>query len=310
MREGKKSFPAVAVLISTFNGEKYLPALLESVLNQDYQNLRIIVRDDGSTDSTKAILSSSATRSNIEVTYGANLGVVKSFLTLVSIVPSDVDYVALCDQDDVWNVDKISRAVSTLVGVSVSDEPSLYCSGYTLVDCALRVIGQSQDLPRKPSFANALVENIATGCTIVFNKSAMELLVGREPKYCLMHDWWLYILVSAFGTVIYDPLPTLKYRQHSANVVGVAHGWFSKLTTRLKRLLSRRFEPVVRRQAMDFQALYGSLLGKEERDLLNAFVNYDHPVWARVSYAINGKVHRQQLGDDLIMRMFLILGWV
>lgn len=310
MSEVPLALPSVVVVISTYNGERFLRELLKSVFDQDYGNLRILVRDDGSSDSTKNILSSFANRPNVDIIYGPNLGVIRSFFSLIKMAAVEFDYVALCDQDDVWYPNKISRAVSALHRPATVGEPAMYCSGYTLVDETLAIIGNSKVLRRKPSLANALVENIATGCTVVLNRMAASLILGRKPQHCLMHDWWLYLIVSALGTIIYDPTPSLMYRQHSTNVVGVARGWLPRLRNRVDSLIRRRFEPVIWRQVTEFESLYGGVLGENERQLVKAFLKCHDSVRTRVTYAIRGKVHRQTRTDDLILRIFLMLGWV
>ena len=104
----------VQVLLSTYNGQKYLKELMDSVLNQDFPNLEILVRDDGSTDKTLHILEKYSGLKNVQILQGKNIGVVRSFFALLEASPPDAEYIAFCDQDDVWKEDKVSRAVGIL----------------------------------------------------------------------------------------------------------------------------------------------------------------------------------------------------
>ena len=121
----------VEVLLSTFNGVKYLPQLLDSIWAQEYPDVQLTIRDDGSTDGTLALLRRSLSdRADVTVTAGANLGAGNSFLTLLRKASPSASYVAFCDQDDVWLPGKLSAAVSALAAF---DGPTLYCSAVNLV---------------------------------------------------------------------------------------------------------------------------------------------------------------------------------
>ena len=143
-----------------------------------------------------------------------NIGVIASFFQLLMLASSEADYFAFCDQDDVWLPNKVSRAVSVLESIP-QDIPLLYCSRVTIVDEKLNHLGLSKTLSRAPSFENALVENIVTGCTAVINRKSRQLFLRRIPRKALMHDWWMYLVVAAFGEVVWDPQSKDVYkRQH------------------------------------------------------------------------------------------------
>ena len=126
--------PLVVVVLSTFNGEQYLREQITSLLNQTHTNVQIIVRDDGSQDRTREILADFSHKfERVNVSYERNIGVVGSFLRLLELVPEDVNYVALCDQDDVWRGDKIERALSMLGEVDGAT-PAMYCGAVEVVD--------------------------------------------------------------------------------------------------------------------------------------------------------------------------------
>ncbi len=198
---------------------KYLRELLDSVWAQDYPDVTLSVRDDGSTDGTLALVERSLSdRANVTITAGANLGAGNSFLTLLRTASPSASYAAFCDQDDVWLPGKLSVAVSAL---EPFDGPTLYCSAVNLVGEDLTYIRVHRRCVKRPSFENALVENIATGCTIVLNRPAIDLLASRVPKDFLMHDAWSYLVVAGCGYVVYDPRPQVLYRLHRSNTIGV-----------------------------------------------------------------------------------------
>ena len=299
--------PKVQVLLSTYNGAVYMREQMESLLGQDYLNLHVLVRDDGSTDETPALLQEYGNH-RVRVVLGQNLGVIGSFYELLSRVDPDTEFVAFCDQDDVWLPGKISRAVSRLQQEVPPDTPGLYCSAYTVVDRNLQVLGSSPKVGRPPSFANALVQNIAPGCSMVLNRAAWRLLVRYPPGPAVpVHDWWAYLVISAFGRVIYDSESPLLYRQHGGNTIGEATGLYNKWKRRLHRFLTQSDRKIITNQAREFQRLYGHLLSAECAALLNEFLHRGPHIWDRVRYALRSPVYRQSCVDDLILRCLIII---
>lgn len=143
-----------------------------------------------------------------------------NFLTIASDRSIDAPYFAYCDQDDVWHPDKLERALAWHATIP-SGTPALYCSRTRLMDDAGMRIGMSPLFSEPPSFHNALVQSIAGGNTMVFNRAARDLISEAGCTNVVAHDWWTYIMVSgAGGKVFYDPHPSIDYRQHTANLVG------------------------------------------------------------------------------------------
>ncbi len=207
----------VQVLLSTYNGERWLADQLDSVLAQTHADLVVTTRDDGSTDATPEILATYARRDpRVQWSAGENLGVARSFLQLLSTATGDL--VAFCDQDDVWEQDHVERGVSALAARA---RPALWFSNLLVTDAGPRPIGRHDLVRRGASFSNALVENVAFGCATLLNGLAVELLRAPLPQHVVMHDAWCYLVVSALGEVVYDPSPTVQQRQHDDNAVGV-----------------------------------------------------------------------------------------
>ena len=213
----------VLVLLATRNGLSHLDAQMSSLLTQSVPRLDIRASDDASTDGTVARLEdwrSQWSKGTYEIVAGPDLGFAENFRSLILAAPP-ADYVAFCDQDDIWDSDKLEIAMTTLESRS-HGRPALYCSRSRLVDKSGRSIGQSLLFGRPPSFRNALVQSLAGGNTMVFNRAGFELLQtsARRTRF-LMHDWWSYlILTGAGGEVYYDRVPHLSYRQHESNAIG------------------------------------------------------------------------------------------
>jgi len=236
--------PKVAILMGTFNGEQFLPEQLDSIRQQTHANWELHVSDDGSTDNTlNAIKTTSAQWSDYQVTLrrGPQKGFVANFLSLVCDVDIQADYYAFSDQDDVWELDKLERALRWLKTIP-SDKPAMYCSRTRLIDESGQHIGFSPLFKRKPSFKNALVQSIAGANTMVFNEAARKsLLRSGYQTPIVSHDWWVYMLVTGCnGTVFFDPMPTVRYRQHGGNIVGSNVGWKAR-RARVKASLKGRF---------------------------------------------------------------------
>lgn len=233
----------VAVLLCTKDGERFLAKQLDSIEAQTFPQWKIWASDDGSADGTLAVLNRYASRwgSRLSVQSGPRLGFVANFLSLVCEEKIAASYYAFCDQDDIWEADKLARAVAWLATVP-STVPGLYCSRTRLIDEADREIGLSPLFSRPPGFANALVQSIGGGNTMVFNQAARALLQKAGSRVDVVtHDWWAYLLVTGCGgTVFHDPSPMVRYRQHSGNLVGANTGWPARLT-RLRLLAEGRF---------------------------------------------------------------------
>lgn len=247
--------------MSTYNGEKYLREQLDSILAQTYSNIEILIRDDGSKDATLEILEEYAKKQK-KITYieGKNYGAAKSFFQLLKKVDKKADYYAFSDQDDIWEIDKIERAVKWLeklekqriISKTEKEIPIMYCSALKVVDQQKNVlyIEGKERRTKDLSFGNALVENCCTGCTIVINQKLQRMVAEKRIPKCSMHDWWLYMIASCFGKVIYDRKPCIQYRQHGENVVGVEYSRIDKLKKKIRGFHKGR--NVISYQLMEF----------------------------------------------------------
>lgn len=215
----------VAILISTYNGMRYLSEQLDSLIGQEGVIVTVFVRDDGSTDDTKEMLTSYAEKhDNIKVSFENNVGVGNAFLKMIYDAPSDYDYYALSDQDDVWEPDKVVSAVNFLEKTG----GMLYASNQECVDAECNSLGLRYDEHSRINLTpeGILSENNLAGCTMVFNNKFYSIITeeGRRPSSELLkvriHDVWLAMVASLYGGLVYDPSSHIKYRQHGDNIVG------------------------------------------------------------------------------------------
>lgn len=295
----------VQVLLSTYNGEAFLAPLLESVLAQDHPAVALLVRDDGSSDRTLELLKPHAKQGRIQLLAGSRLGVSASYFELLERSDPQAAFVAFCDQDDVWLPDKLSRAVVRLQ--AAGHGPRLYCGRQTLVDAALHPLGRSPGLRRQPALGNALVENVVTGCTAVMDSAARDRLNYARPRSAVLHDWWAYLVVSAFGKVLFDDDARVLYRQHGGNVVGCERSWARSWSRRVARRRLAAGRLVLDEQAREFRDLHGPDLLLAERTLLDRFLARRRSWLAGLGYALAPDVFRQGRVDDLVLRMMIAL---
>ena len=300
----------IQILLSTYNGEKFLAQQLDSLLEQDYPEFTILIRDDGSSDKTCDILSDyQSNHSKIKVVFAGNIGVTRSYYELLR--QASADLFALCDQDDVWLPGKLSRAVA-MVSEYNNPASSLYCSALQFVDSDLKSIGVTT-APRYQCLENAVMENIATGCTVLFGDQLRQLFLQAEPGKMHMHDWWLYLLACAFGNVIYDPEHLVLYRRHEDTVTGLQLKSSRTILARLKGFwgfLFNKRQLYGLNQAIFFGKAYANKLNPEQQKLFKQLSCLQEPdnIWKRIDFAVRSPVLFNDKLDNVAVRLLVLLG--
>ena len=236
---------SVAIILCTFDGERFLGGQLASFEQQVHRNWVLFATDDGSTDASLAILRRFQEKhrpGKVTIQDGPGRGFVANFLTLICQPALKADYYAFSDQDDIWEPDKLTRALAWLATVPPG-VPAVYGSRTSLIDLEGQTIGVSPLFRKPPAFANALVQNIAGGNTMVFNEPARQLLIKAGGAVDVpSHDWWLYLLATAGGgTVRYDTWCSVRYRRHERNLVGLNIGIAPRIH-RARMLIQGRFK--------------------------------------------------------------------
>ena len=268
----------VRILLATYNGEKYIGDMIESILAQSFTDWQLVLSDDQSKDHTVSILEEYAVKYPDRIMHyrsGLHFGNAQGhFLHLLNQFP-DAPYIMFCDQDDIWHNDKVSATLQKMKEIEKSGVPALVHTDLRVVD------GQLQEM--HPSFLaysgisgermelkQLLVQNVVTGCTMMLNRPMAELANAHMPAgKILMHDWWLALIGAAMGTVGFLNQPTIDYRQHGNNTVG------AKDTKSLSYVLKKIRNDGVRKamedtydQAEIFLEAFGDLMAPEQRQVV------------------------------------------
>lgn len=305
----------VAILLATYNGAPWLGALLDSLLHQTSDEWVLYWRDDGSGDSTVAILQEFGQRAGqgrcVQVAEPpGRLGATGNFLALLrSVVGSlaERDMVAFADQDDVWLPQKIERGVAAL-NLAPRDEPILYCARQILVDPHLERIGLSERLRRSTAFPAALTQNVATGCTVMLNRMAARLVAASRPSSGTLHDWWAYLLVTAAGgQVVQDGEAVVLYRQHARNLVGAPASTASRALAALHRGPAL-FMTVLREHVTALRAQPELLTARARAELATLEQALRGSVWRRLMALGMPGLHRQTAAETLLFRCWFLIG--
>jgi glycosyltransferase involved in cell wall biosynthesis len=301
----------LAVLLATFEGARFLDAQLRSVESQTWPAIDVFASDDSSTDDTPQQLVDwqSRWRKGVFVVSSApRRGFAGNFRWLLINSEVDAAYVAFCDQDDIWLPQKTSVAAAALA--PFADRPALYCARTLITDADDHPLAISPRFRRTPEFANALVQSIGGGNTMVMNRAAHALVreAARRTDF-VSHDWFSYMLVSgAGGSVIFSDTPHVRYRQHGNNLVGANRGLGAKLK-RLQLALGGRFS---RWLDLNMRAIAAcqDLLTPEARTVYDQFcaaARHHSPVSRLIGLRRSG-VYRQTMIGQLSLYLAGLLG--
>ncbi len=302
----------VAIILGFYNGNKYLLEQLKSIISQSHKTKKIFIFNDRSTEESNFHQITSREEFNNTITTfnrKNNLGFAKNFLYGLKDVGSKFDYYAFSDQDDIWETNKIEKALNEISKLD-SYKPVLYCSrtAYYTEDC-MNEIGESKYFRNKKGFQNALVQNIAAGNTIVMNKLARDLVV--KSLICdrfISHDWWCYQLISAAGgEIIFDEMKSVKYRQHQKNLIGGN----DRIIDKYKRFHS--FFSGIFKSWIDINLINlnknKNLIKKENLEIFENFVrarNSSNPL-IRLKYYYKSGVCRQSFIENFIFFFGILL---
>jgi glycosyltransferase involved in cell wall biosynthesis len=281
---------SIDILLSTYNGAAFLPEQLDSLRAQSCQDFRILARDDGSQDGTRDILvryaAEHAGRLELRPDDGRRLGAAASFAGLLD--RSTAPYTMFCDQDDVWLPDKVGStlgAMRELERAHGATTPLLVCTDLRVVDAGLGVIDESfwhfQRIhpERLTRLSRVLMQNFATGCTVMINRPLAEL-AAPVPAEAIMHDWWLALVTTVFGRAAHLRQPTVLYRQHGKNDIGatrwrfldgVKNFFFDRQRRRAGIARQREIDQLLTRQAAAFAARFATRLSLADQARLRAF---------------------------------------
>lgn len=299
----------IAILMATYNGEKYLEEQIKSIINQTYNNFILYIRDDNSTDNTIEIINKYKKMYSDKIIIVKDKkntrGACQNFITLLENVSKIKEHnlFMFCDQDDVWNNDKIEITIEKYNNLEKKDIPILIHTDLTVVDSTLNTISQSfinySNLnSNAQTFNKYLVQNNVTGCTVLINRELVDLVKFDYTKQIIMHDWYFALLASALGKVIFINESTMKYRQHTSNVLGAKKikgikGLYNKLikNNTIKKELQKTFE-----QAEYIKETCYNLLDSDTQKTLNDFLKIKKAnKFKKIYLIIKNKFYKQSL---------------
>ena len=254
----------VAVLLSSYNGEKYIEQQIQSILNQKNVEVELYIRDDGSTDKTISIIEKLMKENlNIHLICENNVGYEESFMKLIYEIVPRTDYYAFSDQDDVWLEEKLFAAITQICRQST---PAMYYSHLCEVDeCLKNSKKRKKEFP--PGKVQALFCPFARGCTTVFNEQMMQILKKCRIKKKTPHDFWVGLVCTYLGNVIYDETPYILYRKHENTV--------THRTYYLKKIRSLLSGKLCNNYAIHLLQAYLDILDDETICCLEKFANYN-----------------------------------
>ncbi len=295
----------VAVLLSTYNGEKYLKEQIDSILNQTYKNIELIIRDDGSKDNTISILKEYEKKhNNIRLVQGENLGFLKSFFELLKM--SNADYYSYADQDDIWIENKIEIAVNSLNKLD-DTKPNMAFSNSDYYNENMELIAEGEK-NKKYSFLMSLFSCVGQGMTMVINDKARRVIIENLPEKCLFHDWWTYMICAGLGEISYNNVTTVKYRRMEKNATSEGQGIIKLFIWRFKNLVFGDGMKDIKNQMLYYKKIYYNDLSDDKKKILDLFANEKYNFFVALKKAFYPKRIRSKMIDEIMLRILFVLG--
>lgn len=273
----------IAIVMATYNGEKYVGEQIESILTSNYQDLELYIYDDGSGDHTVSVLREYEGKypDKIHVFQNeCNRGHLMNFMH--ALAATTTDYVMFSDQDDVWNSNKASVTLKRMKHMEAQlskESPLAVFTDAVVVDQELNVINRSFFCsghlnPYRTDLPHLLMENKLIGCTVMVNAALRRVLLSRPlPEKARFHDWWIALIAASFGKIGFVKEGTILYRQHGGNVVGNT-GFVAYVKNRITGLKQQRKAlEALYQQAEEFLELYGDTLSEKNREIIRSFAS-------------------------------------
>lgn len=297
----------IAIVLASYNGEKYINDQINSILNQSYDNWHLFIRDDSSSDNTLKLEKIMESKYPQKITIYSNQtkchGPKHNFFTLSKIaLDKEYKYIMFCDQDDVWKNDKVESTYLKMKNVENDIEiPTLIHSDLEVVDENLNVLGNSfmEYRALDPSIKDLnhlLIQNNVTGCTMMVNQALLKkALQFKDINSVAMHDWWFALIACIYGNIDFLDKSTICYRQHGGNVVGATKVNSPQFI--IKRLTGSAHVRETLHLAVDQAKLLMDTypdIPKDKKILLKAFSNiYSHNKIYRMNFIRKNNILKQ-----------------
>lgn len=297
----------VNILISTYNGDKYIKEQIDSILNQTYSNICIYIRDDGSIDNTVSIIQKSywkeIEQGKIILLEGKNRGYRYSFVELLKIA-QDGDLWAFCDQDDIWYKNKISWAVEWMLNQNNKEIPLLFHSSYELYDEQKKKITGAYKPPEyKIDFRRAITDCVYQGFSIVMNKELRIYLLRCNIENNFSHDWMAGLIVEAFGEACFDARIAALHRRVIESQSGMS---LKKRFSWMIQVLKGNSD--IKNTACEFYRVYKNELEEEKKEMIRWFLLEKYNLAKAVKKAFYPKRWRQSISSEIVMRALMLIG--
>lgn len=302
----------ILVLMSAYNGEKYIEEQIKSIFNQKGNfDIHLSIRDDGSKDNTISIIEKLIKKyDNIELIIGRNIGCNSSYFELFKHASTKKNYYyyyALSDQDDIWLESKLLTGINRILKESI-DGPILYGSPSYLVKDDLVPYGTTQYKNKEISIYNTIIQNIVPGHSQIFNRQLLELLIIKvDINNVYVYDSWITNVATVFGTVLFENKPNTLYRMHNENVVGYGNSKFNWINERIKRIQNGDIKKQVTQIEM-FYKTFNKKLDNCSRIELTSFLNSRKNINSRFKYLLKTKLYRQRRSETFFFKLLYLFG--
>lgn len=300
----------VTVLMSTYNGEKYIKEQIDSILAQTiWKNCRLLVRDDGSTDKTPDILQNYANKGLITFIKGENIGFVKSFFYLMQNAEKIIgksQFFAFADQDDFWLKNKLENAVNCLKNEK-NDKPLLYYSNIEICDANLNFVSSNNFRKIPPRFTELCLNSVLYGFTFVFNDILLKKTCQLDAEKIDGHDFILATIASSLGKIISDEKISAKYRRHDANTSKSRKFSAKTFIWKIKRFLINKNNRIML-QIKNFYDIFKDELSEKDLYLVKLLIGEKSIRFRKLKLLFYPERFRQSFAQDLVLRIFLFLG--
>ena len=300
----------VAVLMSTYNGEKYLSIQIDSILAQEGVEVELYIRDDGSSDSTVEIINKYAEKDKrVKFVPGPPLGVGRSFMTLLGM-NNDADYFSFADQDDYWYPNKLQSGIRKIK--ECKSKTALYCCNQNCVDSdGAFLYKRFPDSYNIPSVISIVLRNEIAGCTMIMNSNMRSEIIENLPPFdyfkLMLHDAWIMCVASITGVVLFDKKPYMDFRRHQSafseeSIIGyrkksVIKYYYGKINRLKKRKLKKR--NTTSKMAIYIITLFGSKLSDEDIRILEIIGYYLSGIRNKIKLLKNKKIFELVKNDRL-----------
>ena len=295
----------ITVVMSAYNGSKYVEAQLDSIFQQVGVKVLCYVRDDGSTDDTLQVLKKYASTSgDLIICEGENVGWERSFLLALKDAPQ-ADYYAFADQDDIWFEDKLISGIKMLEKEGSKNKPCMYhCNKISVTEDLKPLAHQVRRTPRPLNRQNALIQEYAQGCSIIMNENARQLVTKYIPREKIAHDYWCGLLCYLFGEVIYDNKPHFYHISHGNNASGEGH-IIGSWKGRLKKFFAG--ETVYYTPFSDLEKGYADMLSKTDKKFILKLKYYKKSLKAKLVLFFSPKFVRDSILGTCSLKMAILL---